>query len=326
MENSLHSFVAAPPPRHSRLLLGVFTADDADERRYRAKFRALFQLHPQVCDLKSYTDDLPKDCRLVYTFVVGGASEATPPVLLQTNARPWLVSASTSALSADLNEHDVTLLNIRENMNEGKSQTWFAYAASQADALEIDYIGKVDTDTILHLDQYFAFCEAHMPPPPYNRHILAGLPADKLWWEPKLEDQPKEKWWRENYGRVLHLYVQGQFYFMSSDLAKVVADEAASADYIEFIEDHDISSMAFHSFQPVHLVVMQLEQRFWQHRVKLSLGAKWEQLWGEEMTRLVDVLTQQHLTTGERRMRDALDRVREWRFRAKAMVKRLGES
>lgn len=51
-------------------------------------------------------------------------------------------------------------------MNDGKSQTWFYYASTLADDLGIDYVGKLDLDTMLYLDKFFASKEMHLPPAP----------------------------------------------------------------------------------------------------------------------------------------------------------------
>ena len=60
-----------------------------------------------------------------------------------------------SGSSRDLNEPDMTLLNIRENMNEGKSQTWMKYAATIAEEYDLDYVAKCDADSLFHLHEFF---------------------------------------------------------------------------------------------------------------------------------------------------------------------------
>jgi hypothetical protein len=45
---------------------------------------------------------------------------------------------------------DVVNLNIREHMEEGKSQTWFKYVTTVLDHHYFDYIGKTDTDTLVY--------------------------------------------------------------------------------------------------------------------------------------------------------------------------------
>jgi hypothetical protein len=181
-------------------------------------------------------------------------------------------------------------------MNQGKSQTWFKYAAHILETYDIDYVAKSDTDSLLFLDQMLDFMDDNLPPAPYNRNILAGSVADKWWWEQELHSQekvPAEGYLIGKYGKDLHLYVEGQIYIMSQDLANVVAQEAARHDhsYMEGHEDHDISAMAFHSPKPIKLVIIALEQRFWQHRVKLKLGSNFHRIWDSEISRMTNLLS-----------------------------------
>lgn len=83
----------------------------------------------------------------------------------------------------------------------------------------------------------------------------------------------------------MYRYSAGQNYILSRDLAKFVAQEAVnSRGYVEGHEDHDISTMAFHSPLPVHLVAVAKSQRFWEHPVK---GEKrWQRMWEREQARM----------------------------------------
>jgi hypothetical protein len=182
-------------------------------------------------------------------------------------------------------------------MNEGKSQTWFKYAAQILETYDIDYVGKSDTDTLLFLDKMTEFMDEYLPPAPFNRNILCGSVADKLWWweqdSHSPQTEPSEEYFTEKYGKDLHLYVEGQIYIMSRDLAALVAKEAArhTQSYREGHEDHDISAMAFHSPKPIKLIIIALDQRFWQHRVKLKLGSNFHRIWDNELARMTKLLS-----------------------------------
>jgi hypothetical protein len=182
-------------------------------------------------------------------------------------------------------------------MNQGKSQTWFKYATQILETFDIDYVAKSDTDTLLFLDKMTDFMDDNLPPAPYNKNILAGSVADKLWWweqdSHSPQRKPSEEYFTEKYGKDLHLYVEGQIYIMSRDLAAFVAKEAAqhTQSYREGHEDHDISAMAFHSPKPIKLIIIALEQRFWQHRVKLKLGSNFHRIWDNEMARMTNLLS-----------------------------------
>lgn len=285
--------------RPTRVLVGIFTIDDTTERRCRHRQRRLFRLHPYTCTLATFLSEQPENCRLIYTFVTGGNPQG--PTMQVDSSVPMVIEYDSTRMhftEKDMLEPDVTLLNIKENMNDGKSQTWFAYGAQLAKTYPIDYIVKQDTDTILFLDKYFDFVDQSLPPAPYNRNILAGSVADKLWWgeDTVNRNSPAEQWAIQRYGGLLHLYTEGQWYLMSPDLAETVQQEAILTDetakYVAGHEDHDVSAMAFHSNKPIHLIIVSMQQRHWQHRVKLALGGIWHRLWETETNRMKDVVQQ----------------------------------
>lgn len=166
-----------------------------------------------------------------------------------------------------------------ENMNDGKSPTFFYFATTVVEEFgNIDYVMKLDADAILHLHDFFLFAHEHLPPAPYNTNIFAGALRDKAGWAKDMhppQDMARfESFWGNEFEGV-HLYLAGQCYLMSYDLAKFVAEEApfaktriAKGGYLEGHEDHDVSSMAFHSPTPVHMITIGKSQRFWEHPVK----------------------------------------------------------
>ena len=178
------------------------------------------------------------------------------------------------------------LLN-RENMNDGKSQTWFYFASKMAQQFEktptpIDYVVKFDSDSILKLYDFLEFAHTRLPPSPYNKNIFAGALRNKGPWyfkgsglgHPESELSRYESHWGNEYDGV-HLYLAGQCYLMSTDLAAFVAKEApfskvriAKGGYIEGHEDHDIAAMVYHNPSPIALITIGKSQRFWEHPVK----------------------------------------------------------
>jgi hypothetical protein len=195
-------------------------------------------------------------------------------------------------------ESDVTLLNIRENMNEGKSQTWFSYAETLATSHGIHYLVKTDTDTVIFLDKYFDFVDQHLYPAPYNRYILAGYFVDKWWWGTNLDEMPMNAFLKKKYGRAFHVYAAGQWYLMSPDLARMVREEASVVNQKELaaVEDHDISYMIFRRCnRPLHLVVIALKEQHWQHRVKINLGKTFRRIWDNEKARMAQIVLEQQV-------------------------------
>jgi len=150
---------------------------------------------------------------------------------------------------------------------------------------------KCDADALLHLHEFFKFAYIHMPPAPYNKHVYIGALRDKAYWPKHATEEERirfESYFGNNFEGV-HLYVAGQIYIMSTDLAKFVGQEAKTnkCSYCEGHEDHDISAMAFHSPDPVKLVVVGRNQRFWEHPVKGE--PRWRRIWARETARMQGV-------------------------------------
>ncbi len=176
------------------------------------------------------------------------------------------------------------LLFPSENMEDGKSQTWFYFASKMATQFEetstpIDYVMKFDSDALLNLHEFLEFKDTRLPPAPYNKNILVGAFRDKLVWYmgSGVSDgrfHPHERFWKKEHDNV-HLYMAGQCYLMSSGLAAFVAEEAPRSKvkkgekgYLEGIEDHDIASMLEHHPSPISYIGIGRNQRFWYHPVK----------------------------------------------------------
>jgi len=282
-----------------RLLVGIFSMDDPYELECRNQFRELFVIKSGVvCSLARFREQQAtgglhaSECPVVYTFVIGGEGlQETPRLstMLVDSSRPILQESH-----ALVQEHpDMTVLNIRENMEDGKSQTWFYYAHS----FGFDYVAKSDTDTIWNIPLMQRFLAEVLPPAPYNRGILAGRPMDKLWWGKwrksptdydEKERQAKEGYLQERYGDpgrlnlVFHLYPFGEFYLLSNDLVETVIEQSrTNATYLEYAEDHDVATMAFHSTRPVQFIFLSSQDMmFWDHGTKIKKERrKWERKW-----------------------------------------------
>jgi hypothetical protein len=122
------SLVSLPdrPPRKgkARVLMGIFCRSIVD-KEYQEMFRLLFALNPLVCSLGRYEQDILQGiesrCQLIYTFVIGGNKDTWDgPTELLDDHLPILLEKG----------NDYVILNIVENMNLGKSQTWFYFAST----------------------------------------------------------------------------------------------------------------------------------------------------------------------------------------------------
>lgn len=294
---SLETLDASGLPKHNgrlKILWGILTADFYNDQAYRKRHRKLFDLwdDPRVCSLPDFKKKSMEErdvCELIYTFVVGGNPDASPELV--DDSRPMTATRPIQGKSPDLNDPDMTLLNIKENMNEGKSQTWLKHGAEVAEQYGLDYVVKCDADAMLHLHEFFTFAYKHLPPAPYNTHVYAGALRDKAYWPRHKTEEERirfESYFGNNFEGV-HLYVAGQLYIMSTDLAKAIGTEALAnkCSYCEGHEDHDISAMAFHSPEPIKLLVIGRKQRFWEHPVKGE--PRWKRILAREQARMSGV-------------------------------------
>ena len=308
---------------HKRILLGVMSADFPNEYEIRQEFRTLFRIFAKhndtrVCSLGNFVDQPGSyhGCQLVYTFVLGG--NPAGPTELVNNSMPLLIPRDRVEFipgleGGDKHFDDMTFLNIRENMKEGKSQTWLYRAQQLVRRYDFDYVGKCDSDSVLDLVRLLQFSDENLPPKPYNKGTIVGKPCDKLWWNmwrksparysPE-EKNAKEGFLRDRYGKVsrfnliFHIYALGQFYMLSPDLVDTVVREASSQrhkTYMEGNEDHDISTMAFHSRNPIRFIFLsEIDMQFWLHPVKLKKNTRrdWERTWKEAQKNLTGTLSQ----------------------------------
>jgi hypothetical protein len=290
--------ISQNPPRKgkARVLMGIFCRSIVD-KEYQEMFRLLFDPNPLVCSLGRYEQDLLQGtescCQLIYTFVIGGNEDTLDgPTELLDDRIPILLEKGD----------DYVVLNIQENMNSGKRQTWFYFASTimnNEPKLNFDYVGKMDTDSMPYLDKYFDFADNHLPPSPYNLRTMVGIFTDKAWW--KRETNIKEHFFSEHYtgysngNKVgVHLYPGGQMYILSKDLvsgvvavARLSASGSAKYEYSEGIEDHDIAAMAYISAEgkPMNLVQLSKSSVFWRHGVKIKrIG--WKDIWTNEINRI----------------------------------------
>lgn len=162
------------------------------------------------------------------------------------------------------------------------------YGATIAEEYDLDYVAKCDADSIFHLHEFFHFAYKNMPPAPYNTMMYIGALRDKAYWPKHTTDKERiqfESYFGMNYEGV-HLYLAGQLYIMATDLAKFVGKEALAnnCSYCEGHEDHDISAMAFHSPEPIKMVVIGRSHRFWEHPVKGE--PRWKRILAREQARM----------------------------------------
>jgi hypothetical protein len=101
------------PPK---VLVGILSDDSFNGCTYRKRHRELLGIwkDPRTCslpDYRSWTEEQRSKCELIYTFVVGGNPEG--PTEIVDNTTSLLMPKPVKAYREDINDADVTVLNIR---------------------------------------------------------------------------------------------------------------------------------------------------------------------------------------------------------------------
>jgi len=271
LTDHLYAYKREPPigaPRPTTFLLGIFSTSREKEFLRRELIRKTYLDigDPRICKLEEFIrqfEETPNErvCQVPYTFVIGGGGSHRPadhdddePVVLDTDQNGH----------ADP-QRDCTYLNIRENMEDGKSPTWIKYAADIAAEYGIDYVSKIDDDSVISPHLLFQFIADDLPPVPYNRRIYGGSALPSY---------------------LYHLmYGAGQFYFMSADVADYVGHELTAEDrkglrHSRPIEDLDMGSFVYNMPKPVKFLNMR-HYEIWTHPKKTE--EQWSNAWEVEL-------------------------------------------
>jgi hypothetical protein len=241
--------------KKSTMLLGIFSCTKLQkyaERRDTVRKAYLSIDDPRLCTLDEYkrqVDENPNQvvCQIPYTFIIGAGDGDRPTD--HGDDQPLTVE---TALDGTV-EEDCTYLNIRENMEDGKSPTYFKFGADLSKDYNIDYVAKIDDDTVLSPELLFSeLLDSELPPAPYNRRIYGG----QTWYSTSKK----------------LCYAAGQFYFMSSDLANYVGNVLSAEDRLSLMhkrhtEDADMGAFVFSHPRPVKFVNAGMN-RIWIHPCK----------------------------------------------------------
>lgn len=248
-------------------LLGIFTIQEDNERRDLIRSTMLGPDLPEatrskMCSLQEYLafEETRCKCQIIYTFVIGGNSSAK--MAYPANATQLVIHNNTFAEA----EPDVTLLNIRENMNAGKTPSWFHYASTLSG---IDYVGKSDSDTLMSMPQLLDFVNQDLPPSRPDPRVYGGLLTDFF--------GCGEKPWCE--AIQSKAYMSGQFYFVSHDIAEYISMNRLNNTFKDGRhEDLDFGIRVWGYKHAVKLIALNTDC-FWRHSLKSEknwiLGYRW---------------------------------------------------
>jgi hypothetical protein len=265
------------PP--SRILFGIFSMDSEEERHKRDLIRnsyLSFKDDPRICSLATFlerTYQNAKDankCLLIYTFVIGGNPNGSTE--LMDDSHPITLDPSAIANA----ENDATYLNIRENMEEGKSQTWFKFATKVMDLYDMDYVSKCDSDSLVFVPSLFEFAKRNLPPAPYNQRIYVGKMYDL-----QLCGGLDKPHCLAMKGRA---YMVGQLYILSADLVYYITSDQVDRKGLSVgFEDYDIGRMVLSNPHPIKMIPLLGHQKFWRHPLKSD--EEWMNFWGKYLQR-----------------------------------------
>jgi hypothetical protein len=298
--------------------------------------------------------DILYDCQVVYTFVLGAydVNASTPhfaksiagvpirsmtstvrlydtsdkPLVLDTvpkSSEPKQTNYVDEAPYRDIYESkDGIFLNIIENMNKGKTPTFLYWASRLTKQMNIPYVAKCDSDTLLNLPMLFRFLHQQLPKVPAGPNALppsvisGGMRRKDRGWIKSVD----ESLWTQQYYDGAHFFLSGGMYIMSQHLTQVATEEARKLEYVipsvdaaeprdveqrerephaylEGHEDHDAIALIENGLSKsrkyhnciLQFLVIPKDSRFFQHGVKKL--ESWDY----------------HLTIGESRRTDDLN-------------------
>lgn len=250
------------------LVLGIFSMDSPDEYERRAMIRKTYlaqysksvqnnnssnnnlicPLYLLVKHFNNSTTRQGNNCRLAYTFVMGGNPKGPTELVRYNDSYPLM-------LPNQGDENDLVYLNIRENMKEGKSQTWLAYAAKyllEHHGIYFDFIGKTDTDTLLYPSAFLSQVLDQLPTFPDNTRVYGG--------DYRIRPSTNSL----NLGPV---YMGGHLYYMSPDLARfIISENCTRSEVAVFSEDQSIGN--FVHLHPFPIRRVRMTTTVFEHPVK----------------------------------------------------------
>ena len=264
-------------------LWGIPTVDNGKERKLRQMVRETYlsfyrndsENRNRICSL----NDLLRgnvtfgECQIAYTFFVGANRKGPTELLVAKDSFSMLANPPKDSTIKE--EDDIVYLNIRENMNKGKTPTWFKYASMVAEdeKYPFDYIVKVDSDTLVFTPAFLEFAELHLSDT--TKLVHAGLPFFDYFckFNDPFHDHPCPLPLSGD------MYMSGEASIMSTKLARVMTSKQCNRSGLWYIPHEDVlaSNWAFHcanttTNSTVHVVPIRLEQvlRFG------GVGASWQ--------------------------------------------------
>jgi hypothetical protein len=213
--------------RNPKFLFGIFSIKEDVERRQFMRDSVLSfykdthaRNSTRICSLHDLLEAKVsmEDCQIAYVFVVGGLERGPTQMLTPNEENPISIP-----LPNHTEESDLVALNIQENMNDGKTPTYYKYASMMAEHLQnttgsaFDFVTKMDLDTMLFPPNFLDFAKKNFPLG--QDHVYAGKRVASM---------------------KISSWVSGALQILSPDLAKAITVPEAAGTLSKH-EDVEIS-------------------------------------------------------------------------------------
>jgi hypothetical protein len=231
---------------------------------------------PRLCTLYQYSltnSTVQRDCQIIYTFVTGTwDTKSTLPTKLPIELSNLSDVVVEQPPTGDHN--DVVTLAIQENMNDGKTPSFFRYASLLTDNLyrqenlRLDYVAEMDTDVLMNISALADFMDTYLVPstsrqyhPAFGGLLFEFFHCGAL------------RRCRQLKGRV---YMSGGFYFMSQHLVKhITSPEVYQQRFVKW-EDMNTGFQIATYTKPIAYIACNTGM-FWRHGVKKE--AEYREWW-----------------------------------------------
>ena len=255
------------------MLLAVFSMRKETNRQQYLRQTIFNTTDPRICTLQQYTAPnsvVRQDCQILYTFLIGTDRADLPRKLVHNET-----DLSRIVLPPEPTDADIVTLAIEENMNAGKTPSYFRYASLLTEDLarrniRIDYITKMDSDTMINVTALADFANEYLLPSTMSQYqaTFGGLLFEQMYCG-------GGKHCKKLKGRV---YMSGGFYFLSLPLVRhITSPEIYETKHIWF-EDMNTGFQVASYNRPISYLAFNTDM-FWKHGVKKE--EDWRELWAK---------------------------------------------
>jgi hypothetical protein len=258
-KSTLDTFDLNSSTSQTTFLLGIFSTYNETAFRNLIRTRMLKeslppQIQQRVCSLHEFltSNFVERTCQIIYTFVIGGNNSASKVL---DPKQSILINNSHSSSPED----DLTILNIHENMNQGKTPSWFYYV-STIQTSNIDYVSKLDSDTFLSIPCLLDFIQNRLPNSTHPSFLYGGVKLDYL----ACGGRAGRK--RRCSPIKGKMYMAGQFYFISRSIVQM--NHLWISRQLAMDEDVDFALRLWTSNATTISTIFFNDDKFWMHELK----------------------------------------------------------